>query len=342
MKGVVFLGDRTAKVIDLPKPSPGPGEVLIQIKASGICGSDLNTYRRPAAELTEQARVCIRGHEPCGVVAELGPSTRNVSVGDRVMVHHYYGCGTCKYCLAGWPQLCATGKFKLYGGSANGGHEEFMVVPDVCCVPMPDGMSFEVGASCACGTGTAYQALKRLQPSGLDTLAVYGQGPVGLSAVLIGKALGARVIGIDTMEERLALAKRFGADEVIDASKTDPVAAIRELTNGEGAECALDCTGKDAARVNMLKSTKLWGRACLVGEGGTLTVEPSPVIIHKHLTVYGSWTFSTHILAEAAKFVVWHKLPLRDLITQTFPLAEGVEAYKLFDTQTTGKIALIP
>ncbi len=342
MKGVVFLGDRTAKVIEVPKPTPGPREVLVQIKASGICGSDLHGYRRPSDQLPEQARTIIRGHEPCGVVAELGSCARHVSVGDRVMVHHYSGCGTCKYCMSGWPQLCTTVPMRLYGGNANGGHEEYVVVPDACCVPMPEGLSFEEGASCSCGTGTAYQALKRLQPSGLDTFVVYGQGPVGLSAVLIGKALGATVIGVDTMQERLELAKHFGADEVVNASTSDPVAAIKELTGGEGADCGLDCTGIDAARGNMLKSMKIWGRACLVGEGGTLTIEPSPVIIHKHLTVYGSWTFSTHILSEAAKFVVSHKLPLRDLITQTFPLAQAEEAYKLFDTQTTGKIALIP
>jgi threonine dehydrogenase-like Zn-dependent dehydrogenase len=340
MKGLIFLGDRKAELIDLPIPTPGPQEVLVQVKASGICGSDLHTYRRPAAGT--QARSCVRGHEPCGVIAEVGRCARGVKVGDRVMVHHYHGCGLCKYCLTGWPQLCTTVPMRLFGGNANGGHEEYMVVPDVCCVIMPDGLSFEEGASCACGTGTAYQALKRLQPSGLDTFAVFGQGPVGLSAVLLGKAMGARVIGVDTMKERLQLAKQFGADEIVDASQVDAVATIKELTNGEGADCSLDCTGVDAARGNMLKCLRIWGRGCLVGEGGTLSVEPSPVIIHKHLTVYGSWTFSTHLLSEAAKFVVSHKLPLRQLITHTFPLSQGVEAYQLFDTQTTGKIALIP
>jgi threonine dehydrogenase-like Zn-dependent dehydrogenase len=207
---------------------------------------------------------------------------------------------------------------------------------------MPDELSFEEGASCACGTGTAYQALRRLQPSGMDSFAVFGQGPVGLSAVLIGKEAGARVIAVDFKKERLDLAKEFGADEVVNASEVDAVAAIKSLTDGEGADCGIDCTGVDAARGNMLKSLRIWGRGCLVGEGGTLTIEPSPVIIHKHLTVYGSWTFSTHLLSETAKFIVSHKLPLRRLITHNFPLSQGVEAYQLFDTQTTGKIALIP
>ncbi len=342
MKGVTFLGDQKIAIIDLPKPSPGPQEVVVQVKASGLCGSDLRPYRRPADTIPPGLRNNIYGHELCGVVHEIGSCARNVKVGDRVMVHHYSGCGTCKYCLAGWPQLCMRGGHKVYGFNAPGGHQEYVLVPDSCCVPLPDEMSFEEGASCSCGTGTAYQALRRLQPSGIDTLAVFGQGPVGISAVLLGKAMGARVIGIDTMPERLALGARFGADEVIDASKVDAVAAIKELTGGEGADCAMDCTGVDVARVNMLKATRIWGRACFVGEGGTVTIEPSPQIIHKHLTVYGSWTFSTHVLAEVARFVVQHKLPLRDTITHTFPLSQAEEAYRLFNTGTTGKIALIP
>ena len=341
MKGAVFTGDRRVEVIDLPRPEPGPTEVLVEIKASGLCGSDLRHYRRSGSEMSERERTVVRGHEPCGVVTELGTCARNVQVGDRVMVHHYSGCGKCKYCLTGWPQLCGP-SYVLYGSTAPGGHQDYMVCPDMACVPMPDQLSFEEGASCACGTGTAYQALKRLGPSGLDTLAVFGQGPVGLSVTLLAKAMGARVIAIDTIGERLALARQFGADAVVDAREVDPVVAVQELTDGEGAEATMDCTGVEVARVNCVKAAKLWGRVCFVGEGGTATFEMSPQIIHKHLTIYGSWTFSTHGLAEVARFIIERKLPLRETITHTFPLTEANRAYQLFDTGTTGKIALLP
>jgi threonine dehydrogenase-like Zn-dependent dehydrogenase len=342
MKAAVFAGDRRVEIIDIPRPVPGPEEVLVQIKASGICGSDMKYYRTPASEVPSATRNLPRGHEPCGVVAELGPCARGVKVGDRVIVHHYKGCGVCKFCLTGWSQLCIRPGRLGYGYSAPGGHEEFGVFPDTACVPMPDAMSFEEGASCGCGTGTAYQALKRLAPSGLDTMVVFGQGPVGVAAVRIGTALGARVVAVDTVDERLALGKRFGAVETLNAAKVDVVAAIKEMTGGDGADCSIDCTGAAQARLNAVLCVRVWGRVCFVGEGGTVTFEPSPQIIHKHLTIYGSWTFSTHILAEAAKFISGRKLSLRETITHTFPLDQAEAAYRLFDTGTTGKIAILP
>ena len=216
-----------------------------------------------------------------------------------------------------------------------------MLCPDTACVRLPDEMSFEEGAACACGTGTAYQALRRVAPSGMDTLAVFGQGPVGASVTLLAKAMGARVIAVDTVAERLELGKRLGADETVNASQVDPVEMIKDLTKGEGADVTIECSGAEVARVNTLKSAKVWGRACFLGIGGTATFEITPQIIFKQITIYGSWTFSTHVLAEAANFIVDHKVPLKDLITHRFPLAKAAEAYELFATGKTGKIAFV-
>jgi len=204
-------------------------------------------------------------------------------------------------------------------------------------VPLPDELTFEEGAAISCGTGTAFDALRRLDVSGRDTLAVFGQGPVGLSATILARAMGARVLAVDIGPERLKLASDFGADTVINAEDTDPVQAIRELTGGEGAQATLDCTGQPEARVNAVKSAAVWGRACFVGEGNTATFDVSPDIIHKQLTIHGSWTFSSVGQAECAKFVIDHKLPLSNLLTDRFTLDEAERAYKLFDTQTTGK-----
>src|SRR5439155_4124575 len=137
----------------------------------------------------------VAGHEPCGVVAAVGPdvSEEQARVGQRVMNHHYKGCGSCKHCRTGWSQLCLEGCI-VYGATGHGAHAPYMKVPASTLVPLPDELSFEEGAAISCGTGTAYQALKRLDVSGRDTLAVFGQGPVGLSAVLLGQAMGARVI----------------------------------------------------------------------------------------------------------------------------------------------------
>ena len=340
MKGVVFLGDQKLELREFPRAEPGDGEVLIQMKASGLCGSDLIYYRAPRAQLPERVLNNIKGHEPCGIIAALGPSTRNVKVGDRVMIHHYVGCGGCKYCLAGWAQLCVKGR-KIQGTDVHGAHGDFMVCPDTCCVRLPDELSFEEGSMLSCGTGTAYQALKRLDISGRDTLAVFGQGPVGMSAMMLAKAMGARVIAIDMVRERLESSKRFGADEIINAVEADPVAAIKELTRAEGADATMDCSGSEQGRVNALRSARIWGRACFVGERGTTTFDISELFLRKQLTVYGSWTFSTHGLAEVASFVVEHKVPIRSMISHRFSISQADEAYKLFAAGRTNKAVFV-
>ena len=347
MHGVVFLGERKLELREFPDPTPGPGEVVIAIKASGMCGSDLHPYRAAgnaakALGLGGGSGPVIGGHEPCGVVAAVGPgvSETEARVGQRVMYHHYRGCGQCKHCRVGWSQLCRKG-IVVYGMTGHGAHAPFMKVPARTLVPLPDELSFEEGAAISCGTGTAYGALKRLDVSGRDTLAVFGQGPVGLSATQLGCAMGARVIAVDLAAERRRLAKEFGAETVIDPRETDPVAALRELTHGEGVEAALDCTGNPEARVAAVRSACTWGRVCFVGEGNTTTFDISQDLIRKQLTILASWTFSAVGQEECARFIADRRLPLKRLLTHRFKLEEAAEAYRLFDTQTTGKGAFL-
>ena len=338
MRGIVFLGDGDLDVRDLPEPEPGPGEVLVKMKASGICGSDLRPLHASKRERGDPTKLSVGGHEPCGVVAALGPGVMEVEVGKRTIVYHYAGCGRCKYCRIGYYQLCENWHH-VYGFVQNGGHADYMVVPAYACVDLPDSMSFEEGASIACGTGTAYGALLKLAVSGLDTLAVFGQGPVGLSATLLGSAMGARVIAVDLVPYRLELAKRLGAGEVVDAREVNPVEAIKELTKGEGAEATLDCTGIASVRAQMVDSTKIFGRGCFVGEGGNVTLNNvSQQIIHKHLTICGSWTFSTWMLEELANWIVDRGIPLKDLVTNRFSIEQAEEAYRVFQQGNTGKV----
>jgi threonine dehydrogenase-like Zn-dependent dehydrogenase len=340
MKGVVFLGDRQVATRELPKPTPGPDEVVLAMKASGLCGSDLRPYRMPKAQRGDPSNIAVGGHEPCGVVAEVGAGVSTVKVGARVMMHHYTGCGTCKMCRMGYTQMCLH-HAEVYGFTQGGGHQDFLRIPASTCVAMPEGLSFEEGAACACGTGTAFHALKRLGISGIDTIAIFGQGPVGLSATQFAAAMGARVIAVDVLPERLELATQLGADVTIDANAEPAVEVIRELTHGEGADTTLDATGIPNVRLNAVDSARLWGRVCFVGEGNTTTFDVSPQIIHKQLTIYGSWTFSLSGLAEVANFVVERRMPLKDLITHRFTLDQAAEAYQLFDSGRTGKVMLI-
>ncbi len=346
MKGIVFKGERELELTEFPDPKPGPGEVVLEMKASGMCGSDLHAYRASrsgsgmagALGLGGDGKPVIAGHEPCGVVLEVGAGVPEALAheGARVMNHHYKGCGACAHCRVGWSQLCGRG-ITVYGVTGHGGHAPYMKVPASTLVPLPEELSFEEGAAVSCGTGTAYGALKRMGVSGRDTLAVFGQGPVGLSATLLGTAMGARVIALDVSPERRALAKEFGAEAVLDPKAADPVEQLKSLTKGEGVDLALDCSAASEARLAAVRATRTWGTCCFVGEGGSVTLDVSKDMLRRQLTLIGSWTFSAGGQEECARFVASRRIPLGKLITQRWRLEQAAEAYRLFDTQTTGK-----
>lgn len=336
MRGVVFKGNREAEVREFPDPEAGPGEAVVKIRASGLCGSDLHRYR--GAEPTE----LITGHEPCGVIAELGPGAPDgLSVDDRVMVHHYKGCGVCELCSMGYEQLCPKGRVTYGGGSGHGANADYMLVPSRTLVPLDDALSFEEGAAIACGTGTAWNGLKKMDVSGRDSLVVFGQGPVGLSGTLSGKWMGARVIAVDVVPERLELARELGADHVINAADDDPVAAIQDLTDGAGASAVLETSGNSTARAQAVAALRPFGRCCYVGIGEPALIDINDHVIHKVATIFGSWTFSKAELLEIARFFVDAQVPLDKLITHRFSLDDAPEAFRLFDGATTGKCVFV-
>ncbi len=344
MRGVVFCGEREVALMSFDDPTPGPGEVVLEMKASGMCGSDLIPYRRPKSGglglgFGSSAEPVIGGHEPCGVVAAVGDGVSHAEarVGDRVMVHHYWGCSVCEHCRAGWSQLCARQTPAVYGMTANGGHAPYLKVPARTLVALPDALSFETGAAISCGTGTAYAALRRINLAGNHTIAIFGQGPVGLAATQLAAAMGARVIALDIAPERLARASAFGAMATINPRETDPVDAIRQLTHGAGADRALDASAAPEGRIAAIRCVRTWGTACFVGEGGNVTIEVSPDMLRRQVNVVASWTFSTVGQAECARFVADREIAVGDLFTRRWTLDRAGAAYQWFDRQTDGK-----
>jgi L-iditol 2-dehydrogenase len=351
MRGVVFTGHRQLELMEFADPTPGPDDVVIQMKASGFCGSDLHHYRGPRGEslrikssqfLAERGLSygdpIIAGHEPCGVVLEVGSNVdrRAFRPGDRVAVYHYDGCRYCEQCRSGWVQMCDRGS-TVYGQTAHGGHAPYMKVPAKSLIHIPDEISFSAGAAISCGTGTAFAALERLEVSGGDTLAVFGLGPVGLSAIQLAAVMGVRTFAVDVSPDRVKQALDFGATAAVDSSQTDAVEAIMAWTQGKGASTALDCAGVAAARHAAIRCTSTWGRIAFVGVGGSVTLDVTPDLILKQRTVVGHLTFSDIAMDKCVRFVADHGIDLDRQFTDRWKLEDAVEAYQKFDKQTGGK-----
>ena len=335
MRGIMFKGNCTLELVTVPDPTPGPGEVVLEIKASGMCGSDLHFYRRP---LELPPPPVIAGHEPCGVVVAVGPgvTSPHARLGERVMQHHYRGCTDCEYCRSGWPQMCRTVPVIVYGTDAHGAHAPYMKVPGDTLVPLDERLSFAAGAAISCGTGTAWGAFERMGLSGRDTVAIFGQGPVGLSATLIAKAQGARVIALDIDESRLAKAKAFGADFVVNAGELDVPSAIRDVTGGKGATMVLETSGAAPAGRDALRSAAPWGTICLVGLGSDLTVSLAAVL-RTQIRILTSWTMSIQAQRACADFIIERGIDLDALFTERWRLEQADEAYRAFNRQSGGK-----
>ncbi|MBY5767542.1 alcohol dehydrogenase catalytic domain-containing protein [Rhizobium leguminosarum] len=340
MQGIVFTGDCGIRLATFPDPTPGPGEVVLEIKASGMCGSDLHMYRSAPAAISSEL---IRGHEPCGVVVAVGPGTvaPHARVGARVMVHHYTGCAGCAQCNSGWPQMCEEVPVTVYGIDGHGAHAPYMKVRADTLVPLDERLSFIAGAAISCGTGTAWGAFERMGLTGRDTVAVFGQGPVGLSATLIATAQGAKVIAIDVDDERLGIAKVFGADFTVNPTRDDVAEVIREYTSGKGASKVLETSGAASAALDSVRVARAWGTIGLVGLGAEFRLTLSQVL-RRQLNIVTSWTMSLQGQRACADFVIENNLELDRLFTKHWRLDQAEEAYRLFNEQSSGKAVFIP
>jgi len=343
MQGAFLPGDSTVILKDVVVPEPGHGQVLLKVKASTICGSDIRAiYHEHLGRGPERYQGVVAGHEPCGRIVREGPGLKRFRVGDRVIVYHISGCGVCYDCRRGYMISCTSPHRAAYGWQRGGGMAPYLLADEKDLVALPDELSYLDGAQVACGFGTVYEALERIGVSGNDAVLVVGLGPVGLAALMLAKAMGAeKLIGVDVAQERLELARRLGlTDHVLRASE-DTVAQILELTGGHGVERALDASGSDQGRRTAVQGTRRWGRIALVGEGGTLSLHPSPDLIHDQKTVYGSWVTSIWRMEELVERLVrWHIHP-EDLVTHRFALAEAGEAYALMASGQCGKVAVV-
>ncbi|MEN3314406.1 MAG: hypothetical protein V7605_640 [Acidimicrobiaceae bacterium] len=342
MTGVYLPGGRQVEVREVPRPVPGQGQVLVRMRASTICGSDLRAiYREHLGSGPEAYRDVIAGHEPSGEIVETGPGCRRFGTGDRVLLYHIAGCGLCGECRSGYMVGCTSPLRAAYGWQRDGGHADYLVAEESTCVGLPPELSFVDGACVACGFGTAYEALCRARVSGRDTVLITGLGPVGLAAGLLARALGATtVVGADVVAARLDLASDLGA--VTDAFvSTDVSDAASRVAGGVGCEVSIDCSGSAAGRAIALAGTRRWGRCLLVGEGGRLELDVSPTLIHRQISVAGSWVTSIGRMEELVERLVRWRLHPECIVSDRFALSDAGSAYALADGGQAGKVGLV-
>ena len=318
---------RPLELHDVPVPAPGPDDVLIRVRAAGICHSDAH-YRAGVADFKDTLPLTL-GHEVAGAIEATGARVIHLSRGQRVCVHYLATCGTCGWCAGGHEQFCGTGQ--MIGRHRDGGFAEFMVMPGASVFPLPDEISFAHGAVMMCSSATALHALRkaRLRPG--ETVAVFGIGGLGASAVQLASALGAGAIyAIDLNPDKLALAASFGAHP-IDARAIDPVAEIKRATGGRGADVALELIGLPQTMQQSVRVLNKLGRAALAGlTRRPLAVDPYYEIINQEAEVIGVSDHLATEIPELLRFASDGRLQLAPIVTRTVPL-EAVAINRVLD-----------
>ncbi|MDD2233188.1 MAG: zinc-binding dehydrogenase [Sphaerochaetaceae bacterium] len=342
MTGATLPGGSKVEFKQFDIPKPGYGQVLVRTKASTICGSDIRCiYREHVGVGPEGYQGVIAGHEPCGQIVEEGPGLKRFKKGDRVIVYHISGCGVCHECRQGFMISCTSPKRQAYGWQRDGGMAPYILCDEKDLVELPPELSYCDGAQVACGFGTVYEALEKIQVSGDDAVLVVGLGPVGLAALMLAKAMGANMlIGVDTNTERIALASKLGLIDHGFEANDQTVANIKAITGGHGVEKALDASASDPGRQTAIRACRKWGKIALVGEGGTVHFNPSPDILHDQKTIYGSWVTSIWRMEDLVERLVRWNIHPEDLITNRFPLEKADEAYSLMASGHCGKVAV--
>jgi propanol-preferring alcohol dehydrogenase len=307
---------RPLEMQEIDVPEVGSRDVLVRVRAAGICHSDAH-YRSGVSPVYPLPMTL--GHEVAGTVERVGADVTRLKVGDRVCVHYMATCGDCEYCNRGTEQFCTTGQ--MIGKYRDGGYAEYILMPARSVFALPDEIPFEQGAVMMCSSSTSLHAINkaRLQPG--ETVAVFGVGGLGMSAVQLARAYGAsQVYAVDINPLKLEMAEKFGAIP-INAKETDPVEEIRRLTDGRGVDVALELIGLPLTMDQSVRSLAILGRAALAGlTDKTFEIAPYRDLLGREAEVIG---VSDHLALEIPLLIELAqsgKLDLSDVVTQTVGL----------------------
>jgi propanol-preferring alcohol dehydrogenase len=304
---------------DVPVPTIGPRDVLVAVKAAGICHSDAH-YRLGRSRVDPLPLTL--GHEVAGVIEAVGPEVDHLKAGERVCIHYMATCGYCEHCQRGNEQFCTSGK--MIGKYRDGGYAEYISIPARSVFVLPPEIPFEQGAVMMCSSATSLHALRKARLSPGETVAVFGVGGLGLSAVQLARAFGARqVFAVDIKASKLALAQQLGAVPV-QAADVDPAEVIRRLTGGKGVDVAIELIGLPATMEQAFKSLSIQGRLAIAGiTEHTFEIAPYKDLINREAEIIG---VSDHLAQEIPQLIEWVRqgaLDLSRVITRTVPLEAG-------------------
>jgi len=325
---------------EIPIPELGAHEALVEVRACGICGTDLHIAREgtiPTAKIP-----ITLGHEVAGVIAKLGSEVRGWKEGDRVAVYPHEPCGSCYACRSDREALCPN--TKVLGLHIDGGFAQYLKIRADSLIPLSAQIPFEQGAIITDAVSTAYHALTQrgqLQPG--ETVAVFGCGGVGHQGIKIAKLLKAqRIFAVDIAEGALRRAKEAGADELIDAKVGEPSRQVKELTRGEGVDLAVEFVGLKTTVTEAMKSLKRGGRLVIVGVGHErVELPPLRVFVGGEFSIMGSMGFSRRDAQEVIELVTAGKLDLSGSVTEKLPLAQINEALEHLEKRVGDPVRIV-
>jgi len=307
------------EIEQVPTPHPGAAQVQVKIEASGLCSSDLHYIEgdSPVAKMP-----IILGHEVAGVVHEVGPGVTAVREGDRVAVHYLVTCGSCALCRSGNENFCRSGE--MIGKTIDGGFAQFIVVPQGNAIPIADGVAIEHAALAGDAIATPYHAVKLARLTEGDTVLIVGLGGLGMHAVQLPKLFGAEtVIAADVSEAKLALAQQLGADHVVDPSREDLLARVREITGGRGVDVAIELIGLKDTLETAIRSLAPRGRMVIVGICPVnIEVDPYNDILLKEAVVTGNCDHLASDIRQVLALIEQGRLHLSHSVSRRIKLSE--------------------
>ncbi len=342
MKAVmkVATGVGHVELRDIAEPAPGPGQVLIRVKAAGICGTDLHIYH----DEFKTVPPVVLGHEVAGEISALGPGVSGIEEGKRVTTETYFStCGRCRYCRDGQTNLCLSRK--SIGSAVNGGFTQYVVVPAANIHTLPDRVDFEAGALTEPLACVVHGVLNMRTVAAGDLAVIAGPGAIGLLTLQVVKASGATVVmlGTDADSHRLALASKLGADYVLNVQQDDPTDLIAEISEeGLGADVVYECSGAGPAAQKLLPLVRRRGRYAQVGLFGKSIAWDLDQVCYKELVVTGSNASVPSSWSKALRLMASGAVQTKPLITHRFPVTDWAEAFSAFESKQGVKTLLTP